>query len=295
MQLHQLRYFVAIVQCGSVTKAADRCHVSQPSMSQQLSKLEDGIGRKLFSREKGRLVLTDAGRVMYEQATNILAKVEETKRRMSAFDNDSGGNVAIGVLPTLAPFMLPGTLLSLSARYPDAAITVREEVSEALVDAAGRGELDVLIESLPLDDTRLRVEPLFQDEFRVAVHCDNPLARLDEVPIDALDDLPFILLEDIHCLTRQVEQYCFNERFVPKVLFQASQLATVKQLVELRYGVSILPQICIDDDAESVIRYLRLSGKTPARQVVIATPKDRYLGSAAQYFVSVVKEHYRSG
>ena len=165
---------------------------------------------------------------------------------------------------------------------------------EAIVDAAVRGELDILIEALPLDETRLNVEPLFSDEFYVAVHHDSPLAELDEIPIDALDDKPFILLEDIHCLAQQIEQYCFNKQFLPKVLFQASQLATVKQLIELQYGISILPWICIDNDSDSRIKYIKLKGETPTREVVLATPNDRYLGPAATYFISIVKEQYRT-
>ena len=294
MHLHQLKYFVSIVETGSMTKVAERCYISQPSISQQLSKLEDNIGKKLFSRVKGKLILTNAGQVMYEQAQKILTDVEETKRRVSDADDADGGTVAIGILPTLAPFILPSTLLALSKRYPDATVTVREEVSEAIVDAAGRGELDILIEVLPFDETYLNIEPLFSDEFYVAVHRDSPLARMDVIPIDALDGMPFILLEDIHCLARQIEQYCFNERFIPKVLFQASQLATVVHLIQLQYGISILPSICIDDNADSTIRYIKLEGETPNRKVVLATAKDRYIGEAAEYFVSVVRQQYQT-
>ena len=294
MHLHQLKYFVSIVDTGSVTKAAERCFISQPSISQQLSKLEDSIGKKLFSRVKGRLVLTDAGQVMYEQAQKILTDVEEAKHRVSDVDETSGGQVAVGILPTLAPFILPSVLLALSKKYPDAMVTVREEVSEAIVAAAGRGELDILIEVLPFDQTHLNAEPLFSDKFFVAVHRDSPLAKLDVIPIAALDDMPFILLEDIHCLARQVEQYCFSQHFMPKVLFQASQLATVKQLIDLQYGVSILPSISADNDPDSTIRYIKLEGDTPSREVVLATAKDRYMGPAAEYFVSLVKEQYQT-
>jgi len=294
MHLHQLKYFVSIVDTGSVTKAAEHCFISQPSISQQLSKLEDSIGKKLFSRVKGKLILTDAGQVMYEQAQKILTDVEEAKHRVSDVGETSGGVVAIGILPTLAPFILPSTLLALSEKYPEAIVTVREEVSEAIVDAAARGELDILIEVLPFDETYFNIEPLFCDEFYVAVHQDAPLAKLEAIPINALDDMPFILLEDIHCLARQVEQYCFSRHFMPKVLFQASQLATVKQLIELQYGISVLPSISIDNDPDSSIRYIKLEGETPSRDVVLATAKDRYISPAAEYFVSIVKEQYQT-
>ncbi len=294
MHLHQLKYFVSIVETGSATKAAERCFISQPSISQQLNKLENSIGKKLFSRVKGKLILTDAGQVMYEQAQKILTNVAEAKHRVSDLDDTSGGAVAIGILPTLAPFMLPKTLLALSEKYPEAMVTVREEISEAIVAAAGRGEIDILIEVMPLHESYLNVERLFSDEFFVAVHRDSPLAKLDVVPIDALDDMPFILLEDIHCMARQIEQYCFDKHFMPKVLFQASQMATVKHLIALQYGISILPKIAIDNDPDSTMRYIKLKGETPTREVILATAKDRYISPAAEYFVSVVKELYQA-
>ena len=294
MHLHQLKYFVSIVETGSMTKAAERCFISQPSISQQLSKLEDNVDKKLFSREHGKLVLTKPGQIMYEQAKKILDSVEEAKRRVTDVDDKNGGSVSIGILPTLAPYILPGTLLSLSEKYPDAMVTIREEVSEVIVDAAARGEIDILIEVLPFDETHLNIEPLFSDEFYVAVHKDNPLAKLDEIPINALDDMSFILLKDIHCLTRQIENYCFNKYFVPKVLFQASGLATVKQLIELQYGISILPWISIDNDPDSSIRYIKLKGERPIREIVLATAKDRYISPAAEYFISVVKKQYQT-
>lgn len=254
MHLHQLKYFVSIVETGSVTKAAERCYISQPSISQQLSKLEDSIGKKLFSRVKGKLILTDAGQVLYKQARKILTDVEEAKHQVNDLDNSRGGTVAIGILPTLAPFMLPQTLLALSKEYPEATVTIREEISESIVAAAQRGEVDILIEVLPFDETGLSIERLFSDEFYVAVHCDSPYAERTVIPIDELDGAPFVLLEDIHCLARQIENYCFNKQFMPKAMFQASQIATVKQLVELNYGVSILPKISIDEDPGSAIR-----------------------------------------
>ena len=181
----------------------------------------------------------------------------------------------------------------MSAKYPEAMVIVREEISESLVDAAASGEIDILIEVLPFDQTHLNVESLFLDEFYIAVHQDNPLSRLEEIPINALDTIPFILLEDIHCLARQIEQYCFDENFMPKVLFKTSQLATVKQLIEINYGISILPSIAIDKDPKSSIRFIKLKDKV-SREVVLATAKDRYFSPAAEFFISTVKGQFQT-
>lgn len=173
-------------------------------------------------------------------------------------------------------------------------VTIREEVSEAIVASASRGEIDIVIDVLPFDQNHLNIETLFIDEFYVAVHQSNPLASLDEIPIDALKDTPFILLEDIHCLARQIENYCFNKRYVPKVMFQASQLATVKQLIELQYGISLLPAISIDVSSDSPVRYIKLQGEKPSREVVLATARDRYFSPASEYFLSAVKRQFQT-
>ena len=293
MHLHQLKYFVAIVETGSITKAAERCYISQPSISQQLSKLEDSVGKKLFSREKGKLILTDAGKILYDQGLNILNKVAEAKRQVNDMDSINGGLVAIGVLPTLAPFMLPKLLATLKSGFPDATITVREESSESLVDALSRGEVDIIIDALPFEHCNLIVEPLFNDEFYVATQSNDPIAKQTEIKVAELEKTPFILLEDIHCLARQIEHYCFSDKFVPKVLFQASQIATVKQLIELGCGISILPGIAKDPNVDSNIRYIRFKEEQPHREVVLATVKDRYLGPAARYFIETLKSEYQ--
>jgi LysR family hydrogen peroxide-inducible transcriptional activator len=297
MQFHQLKYFISVVKTGSITKAAKECFISQPSLSQQLKKLEDSIGKRLFSRIEGKLVLTDPGQILYEHACKIMGSIGDAKNEIKGIDQNSGGSIRVGILPTLAPFMLPKTLAMLSQKYPRANVLIREEISEALIKAASCGELDILIDVLPFDQSNLKVVPLFFDTFYLAVHRDNPLADLKEVHVSQLDDMPFILLEDIHCLTRQIEHYCFTEHFIPKAVFQASQIGTIKLLIESQYGVSILPSIAITHEADSKIRYINLTSEhkqVPAREVVLAVSKDRYLGPAAKQFIKIIKEQYQN-
>jgi LysR family transcriptional regulator, hydrogen peroxide-inducible genes activator len=295
MQLHQLKYFVSVVNTGSITKAAKQCFISQPSISQQITKLEENVGKKLFAKVNGKLVLTNPGHILYEQARKILKNVDDAKRRISDFDNANGGSVNIGILPTLGPFLLPSTLGALSEKFPEAVVTVREEISESLVAAAKCGELDILIEALPFDENNLNVEPLFSDPFYLAVHRDSHLAEMDEIHIDALDGMSFILLEDIHCLTRQIEQFCFNARFIPKIAFQASQLNTIMLLIETQYGISILPSISMEENTNSNIRYIKLASNDQmlAREIVLATARDRYYSPAAEFFIETVKKQYQ--
>ncbi len=295
MQLHQLKYFVSVVNTGSITKAAKQCFISQPSVSQQITKLEENVGKKLFAKVNGKLVLTNPGCILYEQAIKILKNVDDAKHLVSDIDNVNGGSVSLGILPTLGPFILPSTLGALSEKFPDAAVTVREEISESLIAAAKCGELDILIEALPFDENNLNVEPLFLDPFYLVVHRDSHLAEMDEIHIDALDGMSFILLEDVHCLTWQIEQFCFNARFIPKIAFQASQLNTIMLLIETQYGISILPSISMEENTNSNIRYIKLvsNDQMPAREIVLATARDRYYSPAAEFFIETVKKQYQ--
>lgn len=295
MQLHQLKYFVSVANTGSITKAAKQCFISQPSISQQIKKLEENVGKKLFAKVNSKLVLTNPGHILYDQAIRILQNVNDAKHLISDLDNAKGGAVNIGILPTLGPFLLPSTLGALSQKFPEAVVTVREAISESLVAAAKCGELDILIESLPFDENNLNVEPLFLDPFYLVVHRDSHLAEMDKIRINALDGMSFILLEDIHCLTRQIEQFCFNANFIPKIAFQASQLNTIMLLIESQYGISILPSISMEENTNSMIRYIKLASnnKMPAREIVLATARDRYYSPAAEFFIETVKKQYQ--
>jgi LysR family hydrogen peroxide-inducible transcriptional activator len=297
MQLHQLKYFVSIVDTGSITKAAKLCFISQPSISQQIAKLENTIGKKLFIKIDGKLKLTDPGHILYEQASKILKSVDDAKRQVKDFDSANGGTVNIGILPTLAPFMLPNALDVLSQKFPNAIITIREEISETLVAAAKRGELDILIEALPFDKSNLNIERLFLDSFYLVVHSEHPLATKEKVHINDLDGMSFILLDDVHCLTQQIAEFCFNEKFLPKATFQASHICTIKMLIETKYGVSILPSISKEESSDTKIRFVKLvsdDSLSPHREIVLATVKDRYFSPAAKFFIETIKQQYKT-
>src|SRR5262245_34419031 len=143
MELQQLRYFVAVAELGHFTKAAERCLVAQPSLSQQVGKLEKELGQPLFER-LGRIVrLTDAGRTLYDQAVSILGSVEEAKRQVADASGDQGGTVAVGAIPTVAPFLLPSLASQFQARIPHSHVIIEETLTAHVIENCLRGELDV--------------------------------------------------------------------------------------------------------------------------------------------------------
>jgi LysR family hydrogen peroxide-inducible transcriptional activator len=168
MELHQLRYFVATAECGSVSRAAERCFIAQPSLSQQLKKLEQELGATLFDRLGRGVALTDAGRALLPRARRILADIRETETNLKREAEDGPGTLIVGAIPTMAPYLLPPALRALRRAYPTCAISVREDLSEALVDALENNEIDCALVSTPLDDALLDLEVIGEEELLVA-------------------------------------------------------------------------------------------------------------------------------
>src|SRR5215218_7408282 len=162
MELHQLRYFVAVAETGSFTRAAEREGVTQPTLSEQVMRLEGkphGVGRRLFDRLGRKVVLTDAGRELLGRAQGILASVDEAERAVR--DSGEGGRLRAGAIPTIAPFLLPGVVSRFTKAYPAVQLQIYEERTEHLLAALNAGELDVGVMALPVRDDHLHVEKLF--------------------------------------------------------------------------------------------------------------------------------------
>src|SRR5688572_11378347 len=160
MELHQLRYFLAVAESRSFSKGAAACDVAQPSLSQQVQKLEREVGRRLFDRLGRTVALTDAGRALLPRARRILAEVDGVERGVTAEIDAGHGTLSVGAIPTVAPFLLPGAVARFTRTQPEAELLVREDLTANLVDGLVRAELDLCICALPLDDERLATETL---------------------------------------------------------------------------------------------------------------------------------------
>jgi LysR family hydrogen peroxide-inducible transcriptional activator len=212
MEIHQLRYFVAVAELLSFTKAATRCHVSQPSLSQQIQKLEQDLGVQLLDRLGRRVKLTDAGDAFYERAAAALDAIDDAKSCVQSSLDWQKGAITVGAIHTIAPYLLPEVVRRLIQRFPEAQITVEEQLTEELIANCLAGELDVGIVALPIAEQRVRAEPLFTEQLVAAVPVDNPLAKKKRVTLNDVISQPFVLLDDMHCLGRQTLQFCAGSR-----------------------------------------------------------------------------------
>jgi LysR family hydrogen peroxide-inducible transcriptional activator len=290
MELHQLRYFVAVAQAGNFSRAAERCHVSQPSLSQQILKLERRLGQPLFNRLGRRAVLTDAGRMLLDRAMSILATVDDAERRLRAGDQVHTGRLAIGAIPTIAPYLLPPILQSFVKRCPRVELIVREDVTTHLVSAVVDGELDLAIVALPVSDEHLETEPLFSEPLLLTLPPRHELAKRRRVTIRDLAGVRFILLGEMHCLGEQVLSFCRAHECQPQIACRSAQIATIQSLIALGQGVSILPEMARAADHSRNLIYRPLSEGGPVRTVAVVWHRHHYHSPLAEEFLAGLRQ-----
>ncbi|MBP7951337.1 MAG: LysR family transcriptional regulator [Verrucomicrobiales bacterium] len=275
MEMHQLRYFLAVVKTGSFSRAAQECHVSQPSLSQQILKLEEELGEALFERRPRGVALTQAGQALAPSARSILLEADEAQRRVREARGDIRGTVTLGVLPTIAPYLLPDLLRQFSEKYPDAGVVVQEDTTARLLMALDATEVDLALLSLPVDAPFVAITRLFEDELLLAVPPEHRLAALPNVTLPDLSGEDFILLREGHCLADQAQDLCrMQADFRPKIACRSAQLETVLALIRGGLGISLIPKIaCGTEVAQSLV--LRSLAPPASRTIVLVSRKNR--------------------
>ena len=288
MEVHQLRYFVAVVQQGSFTRGAAACGVSQPSLSQAIARLEAELKQPLLERLGRGVKLTRAGEELLHRAGNVLSELDEARRTIAEGATDRG-QVAVGAIPTIAPYLLPAALATFAHRYPHAELSVYEEVTARLVERLLAGQIDVALLSLPLEEAGLHVEPLLREELLVALPRGHALVKKRRISLDDITGQPFILLSEAHCLADQVVAFCRQRECLPAVSCISAQLLTVQELVAEGRGVSLVPAMARKADKSRRVEYRSLAGQRPMRLVALAWSAARHQRPLVRHFT----EHLR--
>jgi LysR family hydrogen peroxide-inducible transcriptional activator len=224
MELHQLRYFLAVARTKHFSRAAEQCHVAQPSLSQQIMKLEGELGEKLFERTKREVALTPAGDLLMAHAERVLAEVELAREGVRELRGLVRGRVTLGVLPTVAPYFLPQRLRAFTAKFPAVEVVVNEDTTSQLTAALLAKEIDLAIVSLPVERAGLVAEKFFDEKLLVALPAGHVLAKKRRLTLDDLEQEAFILMKEGHCLSGQALQFCRMNGFAPRVSFRSAQI-----------------------------------------------------------------------
>ncbi len=292
MELHQLRYVLAIADTGNFTKAAAACFVSQPSLSQQVSKLEDELDNKLFHRLGRTAVPTAAGEILIARARKILFEVANVASEIHD-DPALGGKITVGVIQTVAPYVLPTLIKHTREKHPHLEINSYEGFRGDLVDGVVDGRIDLAIVALPLKDSRLATEFLFQEPLLLAVGRHHPLASKRRFTAKDLEHETFIMMGRSSTLTDQVQQFCGEHDFEPKIGFRCAQVETLKSLVGLGLGIAILPQLAQDPADHDRLVYRRIFGHNPTREIGMIRHQQRYQSQGTRQFLEVLRHVFR--
>lgn len=293
MELHQLRYAVAVADTGNFTRAAERCHVTQPTLSQQILNLEKEVGHKLFHRLGRKAVLTEAGAVFLERARRIVFEVENATKELSD-DPALDRRITVGAIQTIAPYLLLPLIERCRRELPNLQIDLVEDFRADLVRAVVEGELDLAIVTLPVKDPRVSIEPLMTEPLLLVVGQHHRFSSLKEISIDDLADETFVTMGESSTLSAQIRSFFGGHNFEPKVGYRCAQVGTLKALVGMGLAISILPEVDREPRDKETLIYLRLTGTAPTREVVVIRHLQRYQSRGVQQFLGLLRDHVRS-
>ena len=288
MEIHQLRYVVAVARAGNFSRAAEQCHVAQPSLSQQILKLEEELGGRLFHRMKREARLTSYGEAFLRRAIRILEEVDAARREATEAQNLLRGQLTVGVLPTIAPYLLPEVLAGFAKKFPGVEIVVQEETTARLIKLAQTCEIDLALASRPLPEANMEIRDLFAEELRLALPPGHPLKRKRVVNMGDLEKERFILMKEGHCLGDQVLNFCERRDFKPSINFRSAQLETIQALVCSGVGISLIPAMATHAGRKNMPEYRSLPSPKPERKVVAFWPTQRPLSRAASEFLDQI-------
>lgn len=289
MQLHQLRYTAAVARSASFSRAAELCHVSQPSLSQQIQKLEEELGVRLFDRVRGKVKLTEAGERFLPRALRILEEVDAAEREARDANQAVQGRLVIGALPTIAPYLLPPLIAQFSAEFPQVKMVVQEDLTANLIKLMAAFELDFAVASHPVQDERFEIVELFSEELLLALPAKHPLATKRAVTLADLETEQFIIMKEGHCLGDQVLSFCHRSDFQPQISCRSAQMETVHSLIRSGLGISLVPQMSADSLRDRPVLYRSLSSPKPERKIIVLWPRQRPPGRAGVIFLERLK------
>jgi LysR family hydrogen peroxide-inducible transcriptional activator len=293
MNLRELQYLVAVDEERHFHKAAERCFVSQPTLSGQLKKLEDELGVLLVERTNRQVAMTEVGRVVADKARNVLAEVKAIREVAETFQDPLAGELHLGLIPTVAPYLLPLIMAPLHRGFPKLKLWLHEYQTGILLQKLRRAELDLLILALPVDTDEFAALNLYLEPFQLAV----PRASGSDfaqpvIGLGDLEDREVLLLEEGHCLRGQALEVCFTAGARENPGFHASSLETLRHMVGEDMGMTLMPELAVPvlPGESEPVRYIRFTDPKPSRRIGILYRKGSYREPAYKAIQSMIKQ-----
>lgn len=294
LSMKQLRYFDSLARHGHFGKAAADCAISQPALSVQIRELEELIGAPLVERGPRPIRLTQLGEQFALRIRDILKSVDELGNLSRLSAEPFSGHVRLGVIPTLAPYMLPAVIKGLSERFPGLDVRPREAITQKLLADLSDGKLDAVILALPVDETALVSHELFEEEFVLV----RPLKdEAKPVPsLEKLGEMQLLLLEEGHCFRDQAIEFCRITASPARDIIEGSSLSTLVQMVGAEIGVTLIPQIAVGMEARSAaVSVSYLPSPAPRRRIGMAWRRSNPLSDELQRIAETIHDMKLAG
>jgi LysR family hydrogen peroxide-inducible transcriptional activator len=291
--LRQLQYAAAIAETLNFRKAAEACHVSQPSLSAQLSELEQAVGVRLFERDRRRVLVTPAGAILLERARRILLEADDLVDAGRRARDPFSGTLRLGVIPTISPYLLPSIVPPLRKRFPHLALHWTEDKTEVLAASLREGRLDAALVAVEAELGEVEIDVIAQDPFVLATPRGHPLGRSTR-PVSAAEirQAQFLLLDDGHCFRDQALAFC-SAAHANELEFRATSLTTLAQMVASGAGVTLLPELAVLTEARrSALVIRRFTQPMPHRTIALVRRRQSPLAAALPPIAAAIRDSY---
>lgn len=284
MEIHQLRYFVAVAEEESFSRAAEREHVSQPSLSQQILKLEAELNQQLFDRLPRTVVLTEAGRCLLDYARQILTGVADARRSVAALEQGVAGRLSVGAISSIALYVLPRLIRRFQQRYPKVTFELFEDTTDKLAERLEDGTLDLVLASSGDEAPTLEHHSLGREPLLMLVPAKHRLARKKSIRWSDLASEKFLLLHEVHSLSMKVRQLLAANDLNPEVVLQGAQLVTIASMVAAGLGVTVVPQMMAETRFIRGCVAVPFARPVPTRELILLRNALRFESKAAAAF-----------
>lgn len=302
MTLVQLEYIIAVDTYRSFVAAAEKCFVTQPTLSMQIQKLEESLGVKIFDRSRQPVVPTEAGGRIIRQARVVLTESRKIKDILQEVSGELSGEFKIGVIPTVAPYLLPPVIASFANQYPNLKIQIWEYTTEKIVQELKSGTLDCGILSTPLQDSAIAELPLYYETFVAYVSNQSKLYAKKLLQADEIAEENLWLLNEGHCMRGQVLNICnyrHNQTETGTFDYNTGSVETLKRMVDVNGGITILPELTILDYNEDALQHVRyFKAPEPVREISIVMTKNyskqQAIEALKKEIIQAIPERFRS-
>lgn len=270
MNIRDLEYLVALSEHKHFRRAADSCNVSQPTLSGQIRKLEDELGIILLERTSRKVLFTQSGMLLVEQARTVLKEIKLLKEMASKQGKEMTGPLHIGLIPTVGPYLLPYLVPTLKESFPDLEIFLYEAQTQQLVEQLETGRLDcAILAAAPETEPFIEV-PIFSEKMLLAVSEQHQWAKEKNIPMHKLTGEEMLMLDDGHCLRHQTMGYCFTAGAKENAHFQATSLETLRNMVAANAGITLMPELAVrNEGARKGVKYIPCSSPEPTREITL--------------------------